>query len=150
MEISIPANIPVLEYLKRRNPRAPLIAAADSCPDPYLTLGSHPDIVVRVWDRLGKSMPEDCRQIVHGTPVLVHPVTGILFAFALGTQYALRLPGGLVDEAIRLGLKTITHWAGGRSTDLPREVGEEWVFGRFLEGETGWLQKTYEAFTTLP
>jgi hypothetical protein len=150
MEISIPANESALGYLKRRNPQALVLAGAESSPNPYYNLGSHPDIVERIWDRLGMDLPEDCRWIVCGTPALVQPATGILFAFGLGTQYVLRLPGGLAEEAVRLGLKTVTQWAGGRTTDLRRELGEDWVFGGFLDDETGWLQKAYDTYTTIP
>ena len=101
--ISIPANQKALQYLTTRNPTAPLLAAPNSSLDPYFRLGSHPEIVEHLWKKLGPVLPADCRWIVCGTPALVDPGTGVLFAFALGTQYVLRLPPGLAAEAVTAG-----------------------------------------------
>jgi hypothetical protein len=65
-----------------------------------MTLGAHPDLLARLWDELGGALPVDCRWIVFGTPVLVHPKTGMLFGFGGGTHtYAFRLPPRERDAA---------------------------------------------------
>ncbi len=148
--ISIPANQRVLQYLKHRNPDAPLLIAIEEARDPYYALGSHPDVVGQLWNVLGRALVEDCRRIVCGTPALLHPETGVLFAFALGTQYVLRLPGGLAEDALIRGLKTVTIWAGGSRMDTRHDLGEEWVFGGYLPDEITWLQKAYEIFSADP
>jgi hypothetical protein len=146
MDISHPANALPLAYLQRRGTNAPLLAAPGSSPRPYDSLGSHPDVVARVWDGLGKALPEDCRWIVCGTPGLVQPATGVLLALALGTQYALRLPGTLADEAVRRGWKTLTTWAGGTQLDTRGELGPEWVFGNYKPDELAWVRQAWQAY----
>ena len=50
----------------------------------------------RLWRGLGKPLPEDCRAVFFGTPALIHPVSGIVFAFA-AARMRLSLP--LPDRA---------------------------------------------------
>jgi hypothetical protein len=95
INISIPANQKVLQYLASRNPTAPLLAAPNSTLDPFCGLSSHPEIVEHLWKKLGISLPLDCCWIVSGTPALVHLGSGVVLAFTLGTLYILRLPSGL-------------------------------------------------------
>ena len=78
----------------------------ESVQDPYIHLGTHPELVSRLWDRITSALPVRCNWVVYGAPVLVRPDTGIIFAFAGGTStYALRLPpkqrAELVDAAMR-------------------------------------------------
>ena len=47
-----PANAGVIRYLKKRNEKAPPLQLPDSVSTPYYSLGSHPDIVERVWVQL--------------------------------------------------------------------------------------------------
>jgi len=64
--------------------------------DPYLTLGTHPDLVERLWEALGSALPVDCRVIAYGVPALARPDSGVILGMAGGTMmYALRLdPAG--------------------------------------------------------
>jgi hypothetical protein len=146
LNISIPANQKVLQYLALRNRTAPLLAAANSTPDPYFGLSSHPEIVEHLWKNLGRSLPLNCCWIVRGTPALVHPGSGVVLAFALGTQYVLRLPPDSAAEAVILGARVTTTWAGGQTTDISRELGAEWVFGRFLPQEPEWVNRAFKDF----
>jgi len=150
MDLSHPANALPLAYLQRRNTHAPLLAGPESSPRPYDGLGSHPDVVARVWDGLGRALPQDGRRIVCGTPALVQPETGVLLALALGTQYALRLPGTLADEAVRRGWKMLTTWAGGSQLDTRRELGAEWVFGNYRSDELDWVCQAFQAYAASP
>jgi hypothetical protein len=144
--ITNPGNRRILEYLAARNPTAVLLAAPETSANPYYNLGSHPDIVERLWKILAGSLPLECRCIVHGTPALAHPATSMLFAFCLGTQYVLRLPLVQVEQAIRAGARTTTEWAGHRIADTHRECGDEWIFGKFLPGELDWLNQAFTEF----
>lgn len=149
MNLSHPANAGVLAYLSRGGNRAPEVIPPHAVEDPYYKLGSHPDVVERIWDQLGAAVPRPCRCIVGGTPALVQPRTGIIFALAIGTQYGLRLPGGLADEAIRAGAKTQVRWSTGDEMDTRRDLGEEWVFGAWLAQEPDWCRKACEIFGSL-
>jgi hypothetical protein len=111
-----------------------------------MSLGSHPDIVERIWKGIGSELDEDCRLIVCGTPALVQPVTGIILAIALGTQYCLHLPAPLIQTALAAGAQTTTKWSGGRVTDVAREFGEGWIFGKWLKDEIGWCRESYQIF----
>ncbi|HMD90377.1 MAG TPA: hypothetical protein VKF38_14540 [Anaerolineaceae bacterium] len=146
MDISQPANHKVIPYLSHRNPAAPLLAAFDSKPNPYLSLGSHPDIIERVWKQIGSAMPSDCRFIVCGTPALVQTDNGILFAFALGTQYCLRLPASLIETAHLANAKTSTRWSNGKVEDIQKELGDGWIFGSWMAAEIEWCKASFTSF----
>ena len=146
MDISHSANHNVILLLRRRNPDATQLAAFDSRPNPYFTLGSHPDIVERVWKQIGTAMPIDCRFIVCGTPALAQPDSGILFAFALGTQYCLRLPPVLIETALLANAKTRTRWSNGKVEDIQEELGAGWIFGSWMAAEIEWCKAAYASF----
>jgi hypothetical protein len=139
-------NKKVLKYIfsAKRQGNAPLIAAPDSMPFPYMSQGSHPDIVERVWNVIGPSLPTDCRCLVYGTPALVHSKSGIILAFCNGTQYCIRLADQHIEEALRAGAKTYTKWTDGGDMDTQRELGANWVFGHWLDCETEWCRIVYE------
>ena len=136
----LPANAGVLGYLRQRNERGlPLCAAPEHVGlDPYLSLGSHPDIVERVWKGLGAELRDDARCVVLGTPGLV--ASGLVLAIALGTSYALRLPEDEVAGALDSGLVQ-SHRYGrfGPTLDVSTRFGPSWVFGRFDAREPGWV-----------
>lgn len=138
-------NEKVLEYIIRVNKQgnAPAIAAWNSVANPYTEQGSHPEVVERVWDVIGSSLPDDCRCLVYGTPALVHPKTGIIFAFCNGTSYCIRLTDELVEKAVKAGAKTYQKWTYSGDMDTLRDLGTDWVFGWWLEGEVEWCNVVY-------
>lgn len=129
----------------RRGPLRPVpIAAPSSHADPYEGAGSHPDIVERLWDRLGRALPADGRALVYGTPALVHPTAGVILALAYGTQYALHVPEALLATAIERGCRTQLTWSNGTRTAIADVLGPGWVFGAWLDEEGAWLASAYE------
>ena len=135
-----------LEYLMRgmKKKNNPIIAKWNSVPDPYMGQGSHPDVVERVWDVIGESLPRDCRCLIYGTPALVHPESGILLAFCNGTTYCIRLNEELFDEALKAGAKTYQKWSYGGDMDTLRELETYWIFGLWSKRETEWCHVIYE------
>ena len=113
--------------------------------DPYLEEGCHPDIVERVWDVLGASVPAECRAQARGTPVLAHPMTARVFAAAHGTAYALWLTHSDYEAAIAAGLTTVTRWSNGTTTDLRDAAGDGWVWGAWHADEPEWIRHSYAA-----
>ena len=141
-----PANVGVLKYLEGRTPpSSPLTCSPSSVKNPYYTLGSHPDIVERLWEQLQAALPVDCRWIVYRTPVLLHP-RGIVLAAALGTTYAIRLTEEHLKVGIARGAKTLNRYAGGRELDVQREFGDDWIFGGWFSEEAAWCRAAYDAF----
>lgn len=139
-----PLNLPALSFLAHTNPKGhPAIAPPDAFQSPYMTLGSHPDIVERVWDELTIALAVDCRAVVYGNPALVHPERGIVFALAFGTAYAIRIPGEAMEEAINGGCTTDRTWTGGGKTDIQETLGFGWLFGNWLDAEPGWMLEVY-------
>jgi hypothetical protein len=110
---------------------APAIAPAGSAADPYYGQGSHPDVVERVWDELGRAVPAECRCLVRGTPALVQPTAGIVLAFSLGTRYYVRTPSGIAPYG---------------AAELEPELGLErdWALGRWGAAELGWCRAVYD------
>ena len=172
---SHPANAGILEYLREstrdslsqsRHIRSCSPTAVD---DPYYTLGTHPELVARLWDEITVELPVKCNWIVHGVPVLVRPDTGIIFGFARGTfTYALRLPerhrnelnkmanesankraneSGLTgkdrEHYIREQTGNILTYSDGSAFDIAT-ISEHWILCRFLDRETLWRLAGYE------
>ena len=136
-------NLKVIAHLKRRKPDAPSMAGPDSHPDPYWELGSHPDVVERVWDILGEGLPTDCRAIIYGSPGLIHPQKGIIIAIAYGTAYVICVPDINLDLALKAGCTIERTWSSGEQTNIEKDFGRGWLFGNWLDQETQWLLKTY-------
>jgi hypothetical protein len=141
-----PANLQVLASLgSGRAKKWKPIAAPAKVPDPYMNCGSHPDIVERVWDHLGRVLPDDGRCLVYGNPALVHPRSGVVLAVCYGTSYALRLPKGSPRPPRRL---RVVKWTLGGETDLEAEYGKYWQFGCFSADEENTLKAVYEEFVS--
>jgi hypothetical protein len=121
-----PRNAGVVRYMQQRNERRcpPYMAVADSPHDPYWEMGSHPEVVERIWNQLAQTLPQECRCLIYGTPSLVAPKSGIIFALAFGTQYVLRIAKGSIDVALKAGGKRGTRWSDGTETDVQRELGD--------------------------
>jgi hypothetical protein len=123
----------------------PRLASADEVTQPYMQLGTHPDLVARLWDELQTKLPIDCRVVFYGTPALMHPVSGIVFGFAGGTHtYALRLPEAERANAIRAGATRIAHYPLGQPSTNLDEIGPEWVFCKWFADEELWCLAAYE------
>lgn len=145
LDESDPRNATLLAHLRERegprfDPR-PILSPADH-PDPYMEAGSHPDIVERVWDRLGDALPTDCRALVLGRPALVEPTRGIVLALAYGTAYAIRVPDEKLEDALARGCRAEERWSGGGATRAEQAFGRGWVFGGWLDDEAEWLAES--------
>jgi hypothetical protein len=136
-----PANEKVLRTLERirgaQDDRAPRAEQRD-----YWEAGSHPDIVGRIWDQLGRGLPPDSKRVVCGSPVLVHPQSKVLIAVAIGTQYAIRL---CAPFAMPPGARIETVWAGGERMNVQQELGEDWIFGSHSSAEEAWCREWFQA-----
>ena len=109
----------------------------------YWECGSHPDVVERVWDQLGKHLPVECRQVVLGTPALMHRGSGVVLAIAIGMQYALRLPKLVLQEGFPDGARTENTWSTGGKMDIQQELGKDWVFGSWSSAEEAWCLEAF-------
>jgi hypothetical protein len=150
MNVGVPQNGMVLAYLTRpgRQNRVPLpvVVRPEEVEDPYTGLGSHPEVVERIWNELGGSLPRDCRSVVHSAPVLLHPETGTIFVLALGTGYGLRLPPPLIQVAISRGARISVPYTYGGDMNTHRDLGPDWVLGAWLAAETGWCVQAFKYF----
>ncbi len=140
-----PENAGALAYLAHGRPAD----EADSGPPiPDVDrwhLGTHPDIVERLWDVLNGALPADARRLVYDGPALVHP-SGVLLGAGVGTQYVLRLRPPHHLLAIAAGAEVVHHFRTVDTTlDLAAIFGPDWVFGRFDEREPDWLLDSYRS-----
>lgn len=120
----------------------------------------HPDVLSRVWHTLGSSLPlpaednvsgegfailkrVDPRALVYSAPALVHPIEGVILAFCYSMQYVIRVPAESLNEALKAGCKTEMVWAQGGKADLKKELGDNWVFGSWVDDEERWLKQAY-------
>ena len=145
MHIRQALNEGIIRYLERRSGNLNLPDARpprDNHRDDW-ECASHPDIVERVWDQLGRALPAECRQVVLGSPALVQPESGVILAIAIGMQYGLRLPTRIAREPLDPSLRTKTVWSGGRQMDIREEFGNDWVFGTWASAEEGWCLEVF-------
>lgn len=142
-----PANAGVLRYLRSmckpdeaeeyasRSPRGVI--------SPYMRLGTHPELVEHLWDKCGAVLPEKCEWVVYKRPALVHPKTGIVFAFAVGVfERVFRLPEDERKEALKVITRSFFTYGDG-SNFYAAEIGPEWVFGDFAAPEESWSLAAY-------
>jgi len=143
MNVQIPENEAVLAFLLQSHQGGILLSPNRSTQDPYLELGSHPDVVERVWDELGTVFGQDSRQIVCGRPALVHPMAGVVLAIAWGTRYVLRLSEDMAMKARDGGFKTVHTWSDGTKTDIESDLGPGWILGQWSPEEPVMLRESY-------
>lgn len=145
--MTLPQAHPANAALVRRWQHATTLAALlhpDDVARPYDSLGTHPDLVARLWDELGGVLPEDCRMVFCGMPVLMHPRSGVVFAFAGGTHtYALRLPVAQHAAALAAGATRIMRYPVRQPDFDLAEIGPEWVFGRWFQAEPDWCRAAH-------
>ena len=156
------ANSGVLAYLGDPGRLARSVSVARARPeclpsdvaDPYMTLGTHPDLVDRLWNELGRALPVDCRVIVYGTPALARPDTGVILGFACGTQmYTLRFDDAGASAARAAGAETVYRYPAHPALGIAevvidlRTFGSQWVFGRWHQSEPEWLVAGFLAAT---
>jgi hypothetical protein len=139
-------NDRVIRYLERKSciPREPDVRPPREKSLDYWECGAHPDIVERLWDGLGKTLPVECRQVVLGSPALVHPRSGVVLALAIGTQYGIRIPDRLLQEGLPAGVRTKTSWSTGGQMDIQDELGADWVFGTWNAAEDAWCREVFQ------
>jgi hypothetical protein len=142
----LPDNASLCRYLRDRGRTdVPAIARPEDFARPYDSLGTHPDLVARLWDELTVDLPEDCRFVLFGNPVLMHPRSEIVFAFAGGTHTcALRLPAPIREDALAAGAKQVMTYPHRPPFRL-EIIGPEWVFCAWLKGEEHWCRSAYES-----
>lgn len=142
-----PGNALAVKHFQKKNELGfpACMLPLESPRDPYLHLGSHPDIVDFLWNKLAAVLPVDCRCIVFGTPGLVSQRSGLLLAQAYGTRYIMRIPDSKISQAATLGMETCMKWSGGMTTDLKDEYGVDWIFGRGWPQEPQWLLEVFES-----
>lgn len=135
-----PLNEGVVRYLDRHACNNP----PDFQPPPEKNqeAGSHPDVVERIWDQLGASLPVECRQVVLGSPALIHNKSGVVLALAIGTQYGIRVPRRVLQEG-KANPRTEVLWGSGGTMDIRAEFGEDWAFGTWASVEEAWLLEAY-------
>ncbi len=152
MSVRQPANAGIVRYLERPGRAAgrPDVRAPRGDRRDYWESGAHPDIVERLWDQLGRDLPVACRQVVLGSPALVHPATGVVLAMALGTQYGLRLPASALRNGLPAGVRTENVWSNGSRMDIQQAFGADWIFGAWSSDELMWCAQAFDELTMRP
>jgi hypothetical protein len=109
--------------------------------DPYLSIGSNPDIVEYIWKTLTSKLPKDVVCVILGTPALADPLSGIVLSVGLGTTYAPRIESGSFQEATVAGLRP-EHKYWSSLLDATSVFGDGWLFGAFDRREPDWLESS--------
>ncbi len=130
LDVDHPLNAGIMKRGESRSNERILTRPADHV-DPYYTLGSHPDVVEYLWDRIAPALEIDCRGVVLGTPALVEPKAGVVIALALGTAYAFQMVDADRNMATTIGYTHLRTSSTGESTDLREQFGPNWVFGQY-------------------
>jgi hypothetical protein len=145
--LGVEANLPLLKRLDGRYSHTNEYWKSNpSCsPEslgPCPALGTRPDLVEWLWVHIHSRIPASRRWVVMGTASLVNPKSEIVFAFAAGTFYALRLPVPTRDIAIAAGAVSSTRI--GLSAAQLSMLGEEWVTGMGVNDAEEWWQSAFE------
>ncbi len=140
-----PENAGALLYLAHGRPAAEAGFGPPPSDVDRRHLGSNPAVVDRLWDDLNAALPANARWLVFDSAALVHPVSGLILAAAVGTQYALRLLPEHRAVAVASGAEVVhTFKTVGTTLDLPATFGTDWVFGAWDDREPAWLRASYE------
>jgi hypothetical protein len=139
----------VLFRLRNNIPDLPVPASESPDSVNPMGLGTHPDIVERLW-KIGRGLPTDCAWAAFRRPVLAHAATGIIFGLGISTLgYALRLPPDLAREAQASGAQQARSGLGAQKDETYSlsDYGADWWFGRWREDEDRhWSQAAYVYF----
>jgi hypothetical protein len=109
-----------------------------------LALGTHPDIVDRLWT-IGRSLPADASWTWRRRPVLVHPMSGVVFGLGVGTLgYGLRSPSGSPDLG-RAVQKTFVTSFGPRIFSWST-YGTGWAFGDWTDADFALARDAWRGF----
>jgi hypothetical protein len=146
---SHPANHPILDTLRKLAEKARPLTPLSEAGDAYYLAGSHPEIVGFMWEKLSKKFPDESRCLVYGRPSVIQPVSGVILAVGMGTQYCQRILPESMSDAAAIGSTPTHRWSNG-TTDLREIFGENWVFGSLGDESIGWLRAAYHHFNVPP
>lgn len=141
--LSHPANAGVIAYLDRHFIQAAPSGSPEGA-DPW-HLGTHPDLIEIIWDKLPVKLPENCQWLVYGRPALVHPKNGLIFGIAAGTWVlALRLSEAERRAVSAVAPQVVPYSDGARL--VPGQFGDDWAFIPLTIGvrEQRWCLRAYE------
>jgi hypothetical protein len=119
--IHVPENKNVIAYLKEMHPFKEIIV-------PFSAEKVNQDITPS--DFIGRfasmsSLPENSKYVIYGTEALVHPTTGIIFGFIIGTSVIYRLPDNILKEVRENSL--VNFRAMKNSSGKMEELESNWV-----------------------
>ena len=149
--LGVTPNLPLLHHLSNRYGHLKRYWAANpSCSPEDVgvapALGTRSDLMKWLWEHIHSRIPMSRRWVVLGTAVLVHPESEIIFAFAAGPDYALRLPENTRQLAVAAGAQT-KKGTGRAAIDLS-PLGGEWVFGLGQADAEGWWESAFKYAAT--
>jgi hypothetical protein len=130
--LGVGANAAVLKRLKNRFSHPKTTNPTHSPEGLGSLLGARPEMVDWLWTRIHKRIPDSRRWVVSETATLVHPDSEIIFAFAEGGYYALRLPADSRNMAEFAGAKRLA------------DLGDDWVIGMRKSDPEEWWQSAFE------
>jgi len=123
-------------------PFPPLSQSLEAVDDPRYGLGTHPEIISRLW-KLDESLPQRCRWVFWGRPALVQPDTGVVFAVGFGNiGLVMRLPPDILRQAVPEQAAAIIAGNPGQSFDVS-PAGLEWRFVRSRAPGAAWCLAAY-------
>ncbi|QJW98593.1 hypothetical protein [Frigoriglobus tundricola] len=103
-------------------------------------LGHHPEVISRVWDKLGEGLPDSACVLVSVTPALVDPGSARLAAFVSGTMYMVRVPESQWAAALDAGYRREFTGCWPSEEASPPDFGPEWFEGQFQPVEQSWVR----------
>lgn len=145
-----PANHPTLETLRTMAENARPLTPLSQAGDAYYLAGCHPEVVAFMWEKLSKKFPDECRCLVYGKPSVIQPVSGVILAVGMGTQYCQRILPESMPDAAKVGSTRTHRWSDDVTTDLREIFGEDWVFGSYGDEPIEWFRAAYHHFSSPP
>lgn len=148
----IPANGPILAGVMGNAKNQLTVAYDDATPEQRShaswNLGTHPDLVDRLWHEVAIDLPTRVRWVIWGVVVLLHPKSGVIFGFAGGTHnYALRVPDTVRDLALADGGGPADGDAGKMGLSI---LGPNWILPKFNPRDRDWAIEAFRYAESLP
>lgn len=145
-QLQCESNSGILNYLKKgwnKHPR-PVCCSPDEIKNPGKSLWTHPELIDWLWNTLQAKVPIDCKHVLFGKPVLIHPETLVVFGFGHGdSACALRLPMDRIEIGLGLGMQEDVELANGTRM-YSEDIGDDWIFCGWTEDDPDWCLRAFE------
>ena len=134
------SNISILKTIRESGSNKPAVMylSANQVSQPENLLDISQLTIDKLWNAT-PGIPENCKRVIFGTPVLVNPNTGIVFGFIKDkTNMCFRLPKDLIKKY------TVAPKVATRSLPTTRVINDNWLVKSTGKNHNDLIYRSYE------